>query len=96
MLIRHLIAAATVTLLSQAVFMPAALAREARGLAAAALAEGMTLEQAVAEAEKKHSARAVRADEQTQDGRRVYRIRLLSTDGRVFDVTVDAASGRIE
>lgn len=64
------------------------------GSRAAVRAEGVTLDQAVARAEKKYSARAVRAEEKRQDGRRVYRIRLLSEDGRVFDVTVDAASGK--
>jgi len=38
----------------------------------------------------------VRAEEKQDNGRRIYRIRLLSADGRVFDVTVDAASGRVE
>lgn len=57
-------------------------------------AEALTLDQAVARAEKKYGARVVRAEEKSDDGRRVYRIRLLSDDGRVFDVTVDAATGR--
>lgn len=57
-------------------------------------AEALTLDQAVARAEKKYGARAVRAEEKTDGDRRVYRIRLLSDDGRVFDVTVDAASGK--
>lgn len=56
--------------------------------------EGLTLDEAVARAEKKYKARAVRAEEKTDDGRRVYRIRLLSSDGRVFDITIDAASGK--
>jgi len=61
-----------------------------------ALTEAMTLEQAVQKAEKRYKARAVKAEEQRQDDRVVYRIRLLSEDGRVFDVTVDAATGRME
>ena len=63
---------------------------------AAARAEGVTLEQAVQQAEKRYQARAVKAEEHRKDGRRVYRIRLLSDDGRVFDVTVDAATGRMD
>jgi uncharacterized membrane protein YkoI len=59
-------------------------------------AESLTLDEAVARMERKYDARAVRAEEKREDGRRVYRIRLLSADGRVFDVTVDAASGQVE
>ena len=57
-------------------------------------AETLTLDQAVTRAEKKYDARAVRAEEKTDGDRRVYRIRLLSDDGRVFDVTVDASTGK--
>ena len=63
---------------------------------AVAQAQGVTLEQAVQQAEQRYKARAVKAEERREDGRRVYRIRLLSEDGRVFDVTVDAATGRTE
>ena len=63
---------------------------------AAPQAAGVTLEQAVQQAEQRYKARAVKAEERREDGRRVYRIRLLSEDGRVFDVTVDAATGRME
>ena len=62
-----------------------------------ALADGgLSLDAAVARVEREYKARAVRAEERRRDGRVVYRIRLLSADGRVFDVTVDAASGAIE
>ena len=54
------------------------------------------LRAAVQKAEQRYKARAVKAEERREDGRRVYRIRLLSEDGRVFDVTVDAATGRME
>lgn len=63
---------------------------------ARALAEGLTLDEAVARVEKQYEARVVRAEEDRDDGRRVYRIRLLSADGRVFEVTVDAATGKVE
>jgi uncharacterized membrane protein YkoI len=58
--------------------------------------QGLTLDEAVARMERQYKARAVRAEEERRDGRIVYRIRLLSGDGRVFDVTVDAATGAVE
>lgn len=74
---------------------PAAL-HETQGTVQAAYAEGLSLDEAVARAERRFDARVVRAEEKRRDGRRVYRIRLLSSDGRVFDVLVDAETGRIE
>ena len=65
-------------------------------ISAAAHADGLSLDEAVARAEKKYDARVVRAEEKRNGDRRVYQIRLLSDDGRVFDVTVDAETGRIE
>ena len=63
---------------------------------AEALAEGrLSLEDAVARAEKRYGARAVRAEERREGNRIVYRIRLLTADGRVVDVTVDPDSGEI-
>ena len=68
-----------------------------RGGAARPMAEqGLTLDEAVARMERQYKARAVRAEQEQRDGRTVYRIRLLSSDGRVFDVTVDAATGAVE
>jgi uncharacterized iron-regulated membrane protein len=61
-----------------------------------ALAGDLTLDQAVKRAEKRYQARAVKAEERREGDRLVYHIRLLSDDGRVFDVTVDAATGRME
>ena len=61
-----------------------------------ARAESLTLDEAVARMERRYDARVVRAEEKDEDGRRVYRIRLLSADGRVFDVTVDAVTGQVE
>lgn len=58
--------------------------------------QGLTLDEAVARMERQYKARAVRAEEDRRDGRTVYRIRLLSADGRVFDVTVDAATGAVD
>ena len=59
-------------------------------------AEELTLDQAVQRAERQYKARAVKAEERRENGRRVYHIRLLDEDGRVFDITVDAATGRTE
>ena len=68
-----------------------------RHAAARPMAEqGLTLDEAVARMERQYKARAVRAEQDRRDGRIVYRIRLLSGDGRVFDVTVDAATGAVE
>jgi uncharacterized membrane protein YkoI len=54
----------------------------------------LSLDEAVARAERRHKARAVRAEEQRHGDRIEYRIRLLGDDGRVFEVRVDAATGR--
>jgi len=54
----------------------------------------ISLDEAVARAERRHDARAVRAEEKRRDNRIVYRIRLLGSDGRVFEVTVDAETGQ--
>lgn len=55
---------------------------------------GMSLDAAVKQAERKYSARVIRAETRTSsDGRRVHVLRLLSEDGRVWTVKMDAASG---
>lgn len=54
---------------------------------------GISLDEAVARAERRHDARVVRAEERHSGDRVVYRIRLLGNDGRVFEVTIDAATG---
>ncbi len=54
----------------------------------------ISLDEAVAQAERRYKARAVRAEEKRQGNRIEYRIRLLGEDGRVFEVRVDASSGR--
>lgn len=55
---------------------------------------GMSLDQAVRMVESQYRARAVRADVVNQGGRRVYEIRLLNSDGKVWKVRVDAETGR--
>lgn len=60
-----------------------------------AMAErSISLDEAVAQAERRYKARAVRAEEKRHGERIEYRIRLLGDDGRVFEVRVDAATGR--
>ncbi len=54
----------------------------------------ISLDEAVARAERRYQARAVRAEEKRHGDRIEYRIRLLGDDGRVFEVRVDAESGR--
>jgi uncharacterized membrane protein YkoI len=54
----------------------------------------ISLDEAVARAERQYKARAVRAEEKRHGDRIEYRIRLLGDDGRVFEVRVDAVSGR--
>ncbi len=54
----------------------------------------ISLDEAVARAERRYKARAVRAEEKRHGDRIEYRIRLLGDDGRVFEIRVDAATGR--
>lgn len=54
----------------------------------------MSLDEAMAQAEKRYRARAVHGEEKRKGDRIVYRIRLLDKDGRVFEVSIDAGSGR--
>jgi uncharacterized membrane protein YkoI len=55
----------------------------------------MSMDQAADMVQSRFNARVVRADEQERDGQVVYRFKLLSNDGRVFVVRVDARTGRI-
>jgi len=89
-------AIAILALLSQAAWSAHGDPRPPASSQAAGQAEGLTLDQAVAKVEAQFNARVVRAEEKQIGDRRVYRIRLLSGDGRVFDVTVDAATGKVE
>jgi hypothetical protein len=60
----------------------------------AAARDGISLDEAVSRAERQYHARVVRTDVQDEDGRKVYVLKLLSEDGRVFTVRIDAQSGR--
>lgn len=54
----------------------------------------ISLDEAVARAERRYNARVVRAEEKRHGDRIEYRIRLLGADGRVFEVRIDAESGQ--
>jgi len=56
---------------------------------------GISLDEAVRRAEAQYRARVVRTDVQDEDGRKVYVLKLLSEDGRVVTVRIDAATGRM-
>lgn len=56
---------------------------------------GVSLDDAVAMVQGRYDAKVVKAETVEQRGRVVHRIRLLSSDGRVWTVSVDAASGEI-
>jgi hypothetical protein len=55
----------------------------------------ISLNEAVSRAEQQYRARVVRTDVQDEDGRKVYVLKLLSENGRVFTVRIDAATGRM-
>lgn len=67
---------------------------ERRG-ALAEVHDGISLDEAVSRAERQYRARVVRTEVQDEDGRTVYVLKLLSEDGRVFTVRIDAATGRM-
>ncbi len=67
---------------------------ELRGVLAV-IHDGVSLDEAVSRAERQYRARVVRTDVQDEDGRKVYVLKLLSEDGRVFTVRIDAATGRM-
>ena len=69
-------------------------ARHRDGNAPQAEVRAISLDEAVARAERRYKARVVRAEEKRHGDRIEYRIRLLADDGRVFEVRIDAASGR--
>jgi uncharacterized membrane protein YkoI len=56
---------------------------------------GVSLDEAVAMVQRRFDAKVVKAETVSQRGRRVHRIRLLSADGRVWTVSVDAETGEI-
>jgi hypothetical protein len=57
--------------------------------------DGISLDEAVRRAEAQYHAKVVRTDVQDEDGRKVYVLKLLSEDGRVITVRIDASTGRM-
>lgn len=55
--------------------------------------EGISLDEAVNRAERRYGARVIRAETRESNGRRIHQLRLLSDDGRVWTVRIDAATG---
>jgi uncharacterized membrane protein YkoI len=55
----------------------------------------ISLDQAVEMAQARFRAKAVKAETVNDGGRRVHQIRLLSSDGKVWTVRVDAQSGNM-
>lgn len=53
----------------------------------------ISLDEAVQRAEHRYHARVVKAESQGSDGHVTYLLRLVSDDGRVFNVRVDAQTG---
>ncbi|MEQ1581783.1 MAG: PepSY domain-containing protein [Steroidobacteraceae bacterium] len=57
---------------------------------------GYSLDDAVELAQSRYRAKAVKAETVEEQGRRIHYIRLLSAEGRVWTVRVDAATGRMQ
>ncbi len=55
----------------------------------------ISLNEAVQMVQRRYNARVVRAESLRDGDRTIYRLRLLSQDGRVWTVTVDASSGAV-
>ena len=56
---------------------------------------GVSLDAVVRQMEQRFNARVVRAETRQEKGRTVYVLRLLSEDGKVWTVKVDADSGAV-
>jgi len=54
---------------------------------------GVSMDQAIENAQRRYKARVVRAEVSDSNGRRVYVLRLLSEEGRVWTIKVDAETG---
>lgn len=55
---------------------------------------GMSLDEAVAQARRQTDGKILSAETLRRDGRLVHRIKVLTPDGRVERLTIDAQSGR--
>lgn len=57
--------------------------------------DAVSLDQAVAMVRRQTGGRIIKANSTSSNGRTIHMIRVLTQDGKVFTVRVDAASGRI-
>jgi hypothetical protein len=55
---------------------------------------GTSLNEAVAQARKRHNGKVLSAETINVDGRKVHRIKILTKDGRVKRTTIDAGNGQ--
>ncbi len=55
---------------------------------------GISLDEAVAQARRRHDGKVLSAKTTRVDGRKVHRIKILTPDGRVKRVQVDAGEGK--
>ncbi len=53
----------------------------------------ISLDRAISQVERRYKARVVRADKIQRGGKLVYELRLLSEEGRVWTVRIDAETG---
>ena len=58
--------------------------------------EGMTEDAAVALVREQTDGKVVRVDRKTEGGQLVYRVRVLTPDGRLREYRVDAATGTLQ
>ena len=68
---------------------------EERSVVIEAPLDSISLDEAVRRAESQFRARVVRTEVVDEDGRTVYVLKLLSEDGRVITVRIDATTGRM-
>ncbi len=64
-------------------------------LAATPLAHAIDRDQAAAQVQKQTGGRVLSVDSAQRDGRKVFRVKVLTRSGEVRIVVVDAKSGRI-
>lgn len=94
--IMSMAACALTSAVAQAARMPDALPALFRPDPATVMAEGSDANRnrVIQEAQKRYNAQVVRVTEVTVSGRRAYELRLLSNQGRVWMVRIDAESGQ--
>lgn len=76
-------------------FAPAQERFDRRAYHEARESSGVSLDQAVRMAQQRYHAKAVRAETVRSGERRIHQIRLLSAEGKVWTVRVDAESGEM-